>query len=67
MIERVKKTIGIVAVIAFGRASAVGLAGWTIGTWDDTPFFSAILWMGLGLAAYYAEQDNKNAKTRGIL
>ena len=60
MIERIKKAISIVAGIAFCGAFTVGLACWTLETWEDKPLLSLAFWIVLGFVAFHAGRDGQN-------
>jgi hypothetical protein len=58
MIPRIKRAIRIVAGIAFGAAFTIGLACWTLGSWNDTPLLGLAPWIVLGFVGFHAERGN---------
>ncbi|MGB2593262.1 MAG: hypothetical protein WBF09_20600 [Candidatus Acidiferrum sp.] len=58
MRERANRAIRIVAAIAFAGAFIIGLACWTIATWDDKALLSSMFWMALGFVGFHAERGN---------
>jgi hypothetical protein len=66
MIDRIKKAICVAAAIAFGGAFSIGLACWTLMSWQDKPLLSLAFWIALGLVGFHAgktERGNNGIQT----
>ena len=64
MSERIKKVVGVAALLVFGGAFAGALAYWTIKSWWDTPVFNLMFWAVIGLVAILAAWRKRSAKPR---
>ncbi len=64
MIERIKKVLGVAALLVFGVAVTVALAYSTLKSWWDTPVFNLAFWAVIGLIAIFAGWRKRAAKPR---
>ena len=65
MSERIKKVVGVAALLVFGGAFTVALAYSTIKSWWDTPVFNIAFWAVVGLIALYAGWKKRREKKGG--
>jgi len=64
VIERIKKVVGVAALLVFGAAFTVALAYWTIKSWWDTPVFNLAFWAFMRAGG--GEPRNQRAVNNGV-